>query len=338
MAEEDKPDEKPEQAPEAADVATNPDLEKETEGMVDLSDVLATGDNETGASDAADAIAATDGDEASVDLFEENANKPTEAETEDKPGFFDKLMLKLFPEESTQKFILDKVTDKIVGNFHKAKEAAKSGKERAKKFAKEDSKEIAAYCLEKLKEFAGLLGKEIKDFLSLKWKVKSFFIAGIILALVTVVVFNKSLEGQLIPEAKKTYILNFNEVADKIYPIAAEDKWEKFRNPLRFPEYVVRFDRLIVMLKRSQFSSQSPMGVFALYFETSSQEAATELKFRESEMRDVAARTLEGITYDEIRSFEGKKKAKKALIQSINKVLNQGKLINIYFKDFVLKP
>lgn len=338
MAEENKPDEQPDEAGKEADVATNPDLEKETEGMVDLSDVLATGDNETGASDAADAIASSDGEEASVDLFEENTNKEEVVEEEEKPGFFDKLMLKAFPEDSTQKFILDRFTDTTVNTFTKSKEAIKEAKIRAKKFAQEDSKVIATKVTEKIKAIVAVLVKEIKDFLSLRWKVKSLFFVAVILALVTLVVFNKSMEGQLIPEMKKNYILNFNEVADKIYPIAAEDKWEKFRNPLRFPEYVVRFDRLIVMLKRSQFSSQSPMGVFALYFETSSQEAATEMKFRETEMRDVAARTLEEMTYDEIRSFEGKQKAKKALIQSINKVLNQGKLVNVYFKDFVLKP
>ena len=37
-------------------VETNPDIASEVEGMVDLSDVLATGDNETGAASAEDAL------------------------------------------------------------------------------------------------------------------------------------------------------------------------------------------------------------------------------------------------------------------------------------------
>lgn len=334
MAEEEKPDKKPEE-----DVSKNPDLEKETEGMVDLSDVLATGDNQTGAADASEALKQVDEDAPKeVDLFAKNEGDATAEETPQELGKIGKLIAKIFPEGSPQQKIFSAIFNGSKKAVQKSKELFLKAKERTQKFIKEDSKVIIANTLEKLKTKIGSLGGELKQFMSLSWKLKILFVVAIVMAVVTFSIAKKSLEGQLIPGIKKTYIINFNEVADKIHKIDKNAEWEQFRNPMRFPEYVVRFDRLIVMLKTSKFSSNTPMGVFSIYFETSSQEAATEVKFREAEMRDVSARTLEGVSYDDIRNFEGKKKAKKALIQSVNKVLNQGKVVNVYFKDFVLKP
>lgn len=332
MADKKKKDEKAKE-----DVSKNPDLEKETEGMVDLSDVLATGDNETGAADATAALKDAEAAEENVDLFAKKEEEVVEVAVV-KESKLSKLLSKIFPENSAHVKAMKFVSSKLVASVKNGKAFAKDFKAKSIKFLKEDLKLHIGKAIGVIKNAITSVVTEIKQFMQLSWKLKILFVMVVVLAGLTIVVAKKSIQGKLIPGLKKTYIINFNEVADNIHQVKKKDKWERFRNPMRFPEYVVRFDRLIVMLKPSQFSSRSPMGVFSIYFETSSQEAATEVKFRESEMRDVSARTLEGIAYDDIRNFEGKKRSKKALIQSLNKVLNQGKVINIYFKDFVLKP
>ena len=88
-------EEKPNQSTDAnQDVSKNPDLEKETEGMVDLSDVLATGDNETGAADASDALNDAEKKAAEeVNLFEKNDEENAEIPVEVKASVFDKLIV-----------------------------------------------------------------------------------------------------------------------------------------------------------------------------------------------------------------------------------------------------
>lgn len=333
-------EEKPNQSTDAnQDVSKNPDLEKETEGMVDLSDVLATGDNETGAADASDALNDAEKKAAEeVNLFEKNDEENAEIPVEVKASVFDKLIVKLFPEGSLQHKFIHLVASITSKSIKKVISTCLKVKERSLKFLKEDSKNYLEKITNAIKVVLAKFKGELKTFLSLSWKLKVLFVVTITLIGVSLFVLNIALKGELLPGVDKIYVINFNEVADHIYPVGEKDRWEQFRNPIRFPEYVVRLDRLVVMLKQSTFSSSNPMGVFSVYYEASSQEAATEVKMRESEIRDLSARTLEGITYDEIRSFEGKKKAKKALIQSLNKILNQGQLVNVYFKDFVLKP
>ncbi|MEC9282557.1 MAG: flagellar basal body-associated FliL family protein [Bdellovibrionota bacterium] len=320
-------------------VDTNPDIAAEVEGMVDLSDVLATGDNETGAASAEDALQDhAEKESQEVDLFEKKQEVTNEADFVVKESKLLKLFNKLAPEGTYRRFIFSKVKNFFNKCFSTCKDLVLNFKSRSVQFVKEDSKVILKKNIEKIKTLTGKLVSEIKNFLSLSWKLKILFVFILLMVVTIPFVVQKALQGEILPELENPYVFNFNDVADKVFKIKENEPWEKFRNPNRYPEYVVRFDRIIVMLKPSVFSSKNTMGVFSLFYETSSQEAATEIKDREAEVRDITARTLEGVEYDEIRTAEGKKKAKKLVAQAINKFLNNGKVVKIYFKDFVVSP
>lgn len=320
-------------------VETNPDIASEVEGMVDLSDVLATGDNETGAASAEDALQEhVEQEEQAIDLFEKKVEAAQPKNLDKKESKLKALFARLVPEGSYRHFVLTKILNFIEACISKSKNFVLNFKDISIKFIKEDSKVLLSTAIEKIKAGVQKISAELKKFMSLSWKLKLIFAFILSLLVVIPFVIQIALDGKILPQAKDPYVFNFNEVADKVFKIEKDEAWEKFRNPNRFPEYVVRFDRIIVMLKPSVFSSKNTMGVFSLFYEASSQEAATEIKDREAEVRDITARTLEGVEYDEIRTAEGKKKAKKLVAQAINKFLNNGKVVKIYFKDFVVSP
>ena len=321
---------------ESEGLVKNPDLEKETAGMVDLSDVLAAGDNDTGSS--ATTIASGTEKTEAVDLFEDKAIVVDTTEAPAVQSRWQSLILRLFPIDGKLRNILA-LFHRIIGNsFAQVLSSWEWLKKRSLQFLREDSKTIAKQWSGFLTQKINSIRQELTKFLSLSWKLKLLFLFSLCLLILIPWVTHKAMRGEILPKSETLYIFDFNQVADSVVKLEGQERWERFRNPLRYPEYVVRFDRVIVMLKASRFSSKSSMGVFSLFYETSSQEAATELKDREAEVRDITARTLEEIEYDEIRQPEGKTKAKKLLVQALNKILNQGTVTRIYFKDLIVSP
>lgn len=75
-----------------------------------------------------------------------------------------------------------------------------------------------------------------------------------------------------------------------------------------------------------------------LYVECSSSAAAIEVKDRESEVRDLFARSIEKMVYDDLITLEGKNKLKLILRKNVNVILTKGRVRQILFGNLVLKP
>ncbi|MFK8138610.1 MAG: flagellar basal body-associated FliL family protein [Bdellovibrionales bacterium] len=337
-------------------MADEDDKEKAGSGMDDLSDVLATGDNETG-EQAADLSAAVEQAPTAEPESEQELEIPdfdldedsmfSDAESKDIEGFEiglanDRLVVKLrrlfFPHNSIRQKLFNSSKDFYKKSKALVRQLSTDGKKRAIKFAKEDSLVILDKTKTGLQVRAKRLSAGLTKFGNWSWKLKLMLGLSVVSVLVLFQVAKISMNQDLLKQPDKTYVDDFSEVATEVFKITSDSKWENFRNPMRYPEYIVMFKRIVVVLTPSSFSSKRPMGIFSLFFEASSQDAATELKDREPYVRDRTARTLEQMTYDELRTIEGKRKIKKYLKQELNKVLNQGAIVNVHFKDFVLKP
>ncbi|MBK9293161.1 MAG: flagellar basal body-associated FliL family protein [Oligoflexia bacterium] len=127
---------------------------------------------------------------------------------------------------------------------------------------------------------------------------------------------------------KDPFLKTFDEVAQtktEIQPPTQEGK--------EIPENVIRLSRVVSNL-RAQSKRRSPMAAVELYIQTTEREAAIEIKLREKEVKDIIARTLEQFSYTELDSLEGKDKLKLKLSLAINKILNNGRIKEIYFNSF----
>lgn len=183
----------------------------------------------------------------------------------------------------------------------------------------------------------GKLKELLARFAALPKSSKLLMGAILLLAMAFFVVVRITFHGAFMPELKPGFLNSFAEVADKRYEYDPQEAWEEFNNPLLQPESVVLLDRVVVNL-RPPGDGSNPMGMFEIYVEGASHEAAVELKDREVEARDTISRTLERISYDELLTAEGKNKLKLILRKDLNAFLTQGRVRKVYFKTVVLKP
>ncbi|RLB12949.1 MAG: hypothetical protein DRG39_00540 [Deltaproteobacteria bacterium] len=69
----------------------------------------------------------------------------------------------------------------------------------------------------------------------------------------------------------------------------------------------------------------------------SSKNAEDEIKKKTAEIRDAIIMTLSGKRFNDIATFEGKARLRNELKENINKILACGKILNIYFTEFVIQ-
>ena len=100
-------------------------------------------------------------------------------------------------------------------------------------------------------------------------------------------------------------------------------------------EYQVQLKRVIVNLRQDPESGILPMGAFEFFLGLDSQNTAIEVRDREKEILDRVQRVLEGFSYSEIMSRTGKGKMKSKITDSINEILNQGRVTGVYLNKIV---
>lgn len=100
-------------------------------------------------------------------------------------------------------------------------------------------------------------------------------------------------------------------------------------------EYQVKIQKVIVNLRRDADSGTLPMGVFEFFLGLDNQDTAIEVRDREKEVLDRIQRELEQMTYTEVMSPTGKLKMKARIRESINIMLNQGRVVGVYINTMV---
>lgn len=178
----------------------------------------------------------------------------------------------------------------------------------------------------------------IAQYSRLPRKSKLMLWAAIALGGLSVATLVVSFSGQLHIDVGPKFLYSFADIADAKFVYDENEPLEDFTDPLFHPEHIVAVDRIIVNLRRPKNEpDRNPMGFFDFYFEASTQECAVELKDREGEVRDLVARTLEQLTYEELVTIPGKEKMKLALRKSLNGFLTRGQIRRVFLKNIVLK-
>jgi flagellar FliL protein len=75
----------------------------------------------------------------------------------------------------------------------------------------------------------------------------------------------------------------------------------------------------------------------ALDIELGNPELATEMDMKKSLVRDIIIRALSSKTFEEVSTMKGKDRLKDEIVNSINDVLADGQINNIFFTDFVVQ-
>ncbi len=69
----------------------------------------------------------------------------------------------------------------------------------------------------------------------------------------------------------------------------------------------------------------------------SNEETSAEFDTRNAEFRDAILMLLSSKEYDDISTLSGKLALKRAIINSLNRLLHQGKVLDIYFTEFLVQ-
>lgn len=74
-----------------------------------------------------------------------------------------------------------------------------------------------------------------------------------------------------------------------------------------------------------------------LDIELGSEELAMEMDQKKSLIRDIIIRSLSSKTFEEVSTMKGKDRLKDEIVNSVNEVLADGQIKNIFFTDFVVQ-
>ena len=177
-----------------------------------------------------------------------------------------------------------------------------------------------------------------KLLMTLSRRRKLALFIGIGLVVVLGVLAGRWSSGRRLPDLGIHFIPTVAAHADASWSYDEEGPMEDFYSPIRHPEHVMLFEKLLANLRPSPGSGPNPMGHFGFYIELQSRAAAVEVRDRQGEVLDVIQRTLDGVAYDEIVTPAGKEKLKLVLRKNINAILVKGRAHRIYFKSAIIKP
>jgi len=71
--------------------------------------------------------------------------------------------------------------------------------------------------------------------------------------------------------------------------------------------------------------------------ETDSKKVREEIESRLPQVRDAIIFQVSGKTFDQVRDLQGKKQLQAELVQSLNELLNMGRIDNVFFTEFVVQ-
>ncbi len=176
------------------------------------------------------------------------------------------------------------------------------------------------------------LGKKVARVRSWSIRDKMILLCLMIVSLLILAVLlkdqlrSKKKVADIISEADSVEVLE--EGAEEVQFLGGEPGFED----------VVLLRKVVVNIKRSENSGTTPMVAYELYVQGSNQDVAVEVKERERDLRDSAARVAEEFTYDQLSSAEGKNRFKVVLRKELNSKLERGRIVGLYFKTFIIKP
>lgn len=162
--------------------------------------------------------------------------------------------------------------------------------------------------------------------------------ATFLLAIGTTVFIYLSVTRGVFRAETSLFVTSLEGVADEVNTVNPDDEKEPFYDNLRMGNHLFLVPKMVVNLKKSAKSSDTPMGAFEFYIEGTNQDVLIEIKDREVELRDLMYRTIEDFTFEQADSPEGKELMTEKLRKEVNMVLTQGKIRKVWLKTAIVKP
>jgi hypothetical protein len=177
-----------------------------------------------------------------------------------------------------------------------------------------------------------------RNFRYLHWKLKLAFLGIVVLMGATGTFIYRSLTHGVISTRNELFIPTMERLATEVYEYDPVNEVEPFYENLRASGNILLIPKMVVNLRRSEHSGDNPMGAFEFFLEAMAPEVAIESKDREVEIRDLMQRVVEGFTFDQVESAEGKKQICDRLKKEVNAVLTTGKVKKVWIKTAIIKP
>lgn len=191
-------------------------------------------------------------------------------------------------------------------------------------YFRSQSKAIVAGTLRFYRKFAGLSVFQ-----------KSALFGSIALAVSAIFFLSLTLREQwltrFVPDLP-TSLLSSGEIIGKV---RSKEDLINFERAFPDKEYQVRLPKIIVNLRTDRRSGAVPMGAFEFYLGLDAQDTAVEVTDREKEVIDRVQRAVETMTYTEVMSANGKSIMKSRIRDSLNKMLNRGRVTGVYISTMV---
>lgn len=170
-------------------------------------------------------------------------------------------------------------------------------------------------------------------------KLKKISFLGLILitGVSGYIVYRVATKG-LLPQSEDLFIGSLAEWSQQKYQYDPRNEVESFYESPRTTQNILQLKKMIVNLRRSSESGETPMGAFEFLVEGAATEVIVEIKDREPEVEDLFLRTLEEMTFDQVASGEGKRLLCETLRKEVNKILTKGYVRRVFIKTAIVKP
>lgn len=142
----------------------------------------------------------------------------------------------------------------------------------------------------------------------------------------------------IVPQDNDLFILSMEQIADHSDTYDPATESEALYDSTRAAQNVIILPRMVANVRRSPKSGPNPMVACELYIEGNSPDVVVEIKDREYEFRDVFQRSMEEMTAEQLESADGKKLLLEKLSREANRIVTKGRVRNIFFKNFIVKP
>lgn len=144
-------------------------------------------------------------------------------------------------------------------------------------------------------------------------------------------------KGGILRHMRPGFLSDLTDFSDHVHAFDQNKDMVLFYRAFPQPEFTVLLNQFVVNLKPEP-SHPNGMGFFQVYFNCDTQDTAIEVKDRERQILDATQRLFEQFTYSEVTSPLGEKRLKDFVRTEINKILNQGRIKDVYIHHKVTKP
>ncbi len=184
----------------------------------------------------------------------------------------------------------------------------------------------------------GAVSQGISQFKTYPLLKKLLALSFILIGVVTAFFVYRSYTHGVIPPGEELFIPSLEAVATESYDYDPTEESEPFYDNLRSTQNLFLFPKLVVNLNRGQQPNRNPMAALELFVEGMVPEVIVEMKDREAMIKDVMQRTIEGYTFEQLDTTEGKNDLREKLMKEINALLTKGTVRRVLIKTIILKP